>query len=73
MVMENAVFSTLTSLEYNLVGGLLQNDKRITLDAAKQFNPLILFRWKLRECLNCNQKFDITQEGLFYEWGGCVV
>ena len=60
--MENAVFSTLTSLEYNLVGGLLQNDKRITLDAAKQFNPLILFRWKLRECLNCNQKFDITQD-----------
>jgi hypothetical protein len=71
--MENAVLSTLTSLEYQLVGGLLQNDKRITLNDAKLLNPLILFRWKLRECLKCNQRFDITQEGLFYECGGCVV
>jgi|TARA_R110001606_G_C15264702_1_gene638827 hypothetical protein len=71
--MENAVLSAITSLNYELVGGLLQNDDRITLDSAAKENPLIVFRWKIRECLNCNKGFDITQEGLFYECGVCLI
>ncbi len=34
--------------------------------------PVLLFRWKLRICKQCNKKFDIMEEGKFYECGRCV-
>ncbi len=52
--------------------GLLQNDESISLESAKDFNSLIMLRWRYRQCVSCDESFDITSQGFLYKCGGCI-
>jgi hypothetical protein len=69
---ESAILSAINSVEFSFEQGLIQNEESISLSAAKDYNPLLLLRWKQRECLNCKSSFDISTNGLLYKCGGCV-
>ncbi len=72
--LEPKVKSAIDSVDYpyDADEGLIQNEESITLDAAKDFNPLLLLRWKQRECIECHTSFDIALNGLLYKCGECV-
>ncbi len=70
--METLVNHAIDETEVPFHNGLLQNAESISLSAAQDYNSLILLRWRRRECVSCNQGFDITSEGLLYKCGGCV-
>ena len=50
---EPQVQSAIDSVEYHFEDGLIHNEESISLDSAKEYNPLLIFRWKLRECSVC--------------------
>ena len=53
--LESEVKSAIDSVDFlfDEQEGLIQNQESISLDAAKDFNPLLLLRWKQRECVEC--------------------
>tara|TARA_B100001996_G_scaffold378376_1_gene362455 strand:- start:4336 stop:4578 length:243 start_codon:yes stop_codon:yes gene_type:complete len=73
--LESEVKSAIDSVDFlfDEQEGLIQNQESISLDAAKDFNPLLLLRWKQRECVECGVSFDISVNGLLYRCGECVV
>ncbi len=52
--------------------GLIQNDESITFESAQEYNPLLIFRWKLRGCSVCGTSFDISTNGFLYKCGECI-
>tara|TARA_B100000029_G_scaffold154225_1_gene149512 strand:+ start:203 stop:436 length:234 start_codon:yes stop_codon:yes gene_type:complete len=70
--LEPAVIQSISELEEDFSNGLIQNRECITLESAKEFNPLIVLRWRKRECVSCNTTFDIASEGMMYKCGVCV-
>ena len=70
--MESAVHESIKHTPYTFSGGLLQNDESITFQVAKEHDSLIILRWRIRQCISCSQRFDITSEGLLYKCGECV-
>lgn len=54
-----------------LKNGLIENAVAITLRKAKQENANLILRWKLRVCDSCQENFDITTQGLFYDCKRC--
>ena len=71
---ESKVKSAIDSVEYpfNDEDGLIHNNDSISLSSAQEYNPLLLFRWKLRECSMCGITFDISTNGFLYKCGECV-
>ena len=70
--LEPAVIQSISKLEQDFSNGLIQNKECITFESAKELNPLIILRWRRRECLSCNAIFDICSEGMMYKCGVCV-
>ena len=70
--MEPLVNIAIDKAEYPFHNGLIQNSESISLKAAKDYNSLIVLRWRHRECISCDKSFDITSEGLLYKCGGCL-
>ena len=70
--LEPQVIQSLDHAEWNVENGLLQNDESISLQAARDYDSLILLRWRKRECVECESSFDITTEGMLYRCGGCI-
>ena len=70
--LEPAVVSAVNQTEYEFHNGFLQNPESISMADAKQYDSLLLLRWRNRECIQCNQSFDITVEGLLYKCGVCA-
>ena len=50
--------------------GLIQNEQAVTLKEAKETKNLVL-RWRRRICEQCQEAFDITTHGLFYQCKRC--
>jgi len=49
---------------------LLQNkEKPVSLENAKEIDPVAALRWRYRICRISGKVFDITKEGLFYTCG----
>ena len=48
------------------VNGLYENPQPLTLQEAKDTNLRNILHMRYRVCRNCNKKFDITNEGIFY-------
>jgi len=69
---ESQVQSAIDSVEYHFEDGLIHNEESISLDSAKEYNPLLIFRWKLRECSVCGTTFDISTNGFLFKCGECV-
>jgi len=57
---------------YTHDGTLILNNEDVKNEENGWNIPVLLFRWKLRICKNCNKEFDIAREGKFYECGRCV-
>ena len=70
--LEPTVIESISVLDEDFFNGLIQNRESINFNDAKRFNPLIVLRWRQRECLSCNASFDITSEGMMYKCGVCV-
>jgi len=69
--MENAVQEYISTLGFDFDDELIQNTKPITFAEAQQ-HPLVILRWRFRNCSSCDESFDIHQEGRFYKCGGCL-
>ena len=71
---EPQVQSAIDVVEYRFDKGegLIQNDESISLEAAQEYNPLLLFRWKIRQCSVCGTSFDISTNGFLYKCGECI-
>tara|TARA_R110000851_G_scaffold49643_1_gene119328 strand:+ start:449 stop:664 length:216 start_codon:yes stop_codon:yes gene_type:complete len=48
------------------IGGLIQNDRPLTLNEATEINTQYILRWRFRICQNTGKGFDITQRGFTY-------
>ena len=70
--MESEVHESIKLTGHPFGGGLVQNAESITFQEAKEYNPLIILRWRTRQCVSCAQVFDITSQGLLYKCGVCV-
>jgi len=55
------------SLGFNIENGLIQNDKSISLEDAKNINAQLMLRWRFRVCRKTGECFDITKKGFGYE------
>ncbi len=69
--MEQAVLEAINKESHPFDGELLQNEEPKHFNDACQ-TPLIMLRWRIRQCHYCSSSFDITQEGRFYRCGGCI-
>ena len=54
---------------FQVIDGLIQNDKPLTLNEAREINGQYILRWRYRICQNTGNVFDITQRGLIYNGG----
>ena len=70
--LEPTVIQSIMRLEEQFFNGLIQNKESIGFEDAKEYDGLIILRWRRRECRLCNSSFDITSEGLLYKCGGCI-
>ena len=71
-VMEREVHQSLEKVSHSFYNGLIQNEESISFEAAKEYDLLIILRWRRRECISCLEAFDITSEGLLYKCGVCI-
>ena len=55
------------SLGFEIRNGLIQNNKHITFNDAKEINKKLILRWRYRICENTGEPFDITERGFGYE------
>jgi hypothetical protein len=55
------------SLGFNVENGLIQNDKPISWEDAKNINERLILRWRFRVCRKTGEFFDITKQGFGYE------
>jgi len=62
----------LVEWQFDANEGLIQNNESFSLESAKEYNPLLIFRWKLRECSICETTFDISTNGFLYKCGECI-
>tara|TARA_Y100000996_G_scaffold392411_1_gene355160 strand:- start:2476 stop:2724 length:249 start_codon:yes stop_codon:yes gene_type:complete len=70
--LEPPVRQAIHNSEIPFENGLLQNNESISLESAKDYNSLLLLRWRYRQCVSCDQSFDITSQGFLYKCGGCI-
>ena len=71
-VMESEVHQSLEKVTFDFSNGLIQNEESISFESAKEYDSLLILRWRKRECKSCNEVFDITMEGMMYNCGVCV-
>jgi len=58
------------SHSFDIESDLLQNkESPVSLENAKEIDPVAALRWRWRICRISGKVFDITQEGLFYTCG----
>ncbi len=69
--MENAVQEYISTLDFDFHSDLIQNSEPISFAEAKQ-TPLVILRWRFRQCSSCQESFDIHYEGRFYQCGSCL-
>ena len=70
--METEVHKSLENVPHPFHNGLIQNDESINLQSAKDYDSLIILRWRKRECKSCQESFDIAAEGMMYKCGVCI-
>jgi len=70
--MEDAVQEYISTLGFDFHSDLIQNTDPIKF-ADAQDKPLVILRWRFRECSLCEESFDIHYEGRFYKCGECVI
>ena len=71
-VMEREVHQSLEKVSHSFYNGLIQNEESISFESAKDYDALLMLRWRRRECKSCLEAFDITSEGLLYKCGVCI-
>ncbi len=71
-VMEREVHQSLEKVSHSFYNGLIQNEESISFESAKDYDALLILRWRRRECKSCLEAFDITSEGLLYKCGVCI-
>ena len=55
---------------FDIESDMLQNkESPVTLENAKEIDPITALRWRWRICRISGKVFDITKEGLFYTCG----
>lgn len=70
--METKVHASIEKVPYSFHNGLIQNEESISFQSAKEYDTLLMLRWRRRECKSCLQCFDITSEGMLYKCGVCI-
>lgn len=70
--MESEIHQSIEKVPCSFYNGLIQNEESISFEAAKDYDSLIILRWRRRECKSCRQVFDITSEGMLYKCGVCI-
>jgi hypothetical protein len=70
--MENAIKEYISTLDFDFDADLIQNTEPITFAEAQE-RPLVILRWRFRECSLCEESFDIHYEGRFYQCGSCLI
>ena len=70
--LEPQVIQSIHQSELPFENGLIQNSESISLSDAKEYDSLILLRWRNRQCVECGESFDITSQGFLYKCVVCI-
>ena len=70
--LEPQVTQSIRQSEMTFENGLIQNTESISFSDAKEYDSLILLRWRHRQCVECVDSFDITSQGFLYKCGVCI-